>query len=318
MVKRVQLLFLLVISFVLTGCTEERFPAVNPQQSFVAAVNILEPSLQFFDEDGEILSEWLFDQAYTGAALVGDNRVIVYGHQLEQARLYELSSGKLLTELRVEIGTTNAYYDAASDKLFLTNSKTNALSRYAADGKFEQSVKLRNYPMAMTIAQGKLYVVNYKDTVLSVVNSETLEVLEEWPIAKSSNGLLYNEEKQQLWLGGHGEGETSNAYVTAYDLHGQQVQKIHAPLMPIAFSKQDDMIAIISHGTNMLYITDAEGHAKWSLEIAANPFAVTHFADYLIVAGYDDQSLYFIKDGDVVKTVPTQKGPFQLLVREAS
>lgn len=307
-----------MMSLMLVGCTEEHFQAVNSQQSFVATMNILEPSLQFFDEDGKMLSEWLFDKAYTGAALVGENRVIVYGHQLEYARLYELSSGELLNEIETAIGTTNAYYDALSDKLFLTNSKKNELSRYTADGEFEKAVKLRNYPMTMTAVQDLLYVVNYKDTMLSVVNTKTLDVLAEWPIAKSSNGLLYVEEKQELWLGGHGEGMTSNAYVTAYNLTGEQMQKIHAPLMPIAFSKQNKGIAIISHGTNMLYVTDVDGQVKWSLEIAANPFAVAHFQDVLVVAGYDDQSLYFIKDGDIIKTAPTQQGPFQLLVREAS
>lgn len=316
--RSIWLFCLLIISMLLVGCTEEHFSEVDSQQSFIASMNIKEPSLQFFDEEGQLITEWLFDKAYTGAELVGETHIVVYGHQLEKARLYELSSGKLLTEIQTAVGITNAYYDEISDKLFMTNSKTNELNRYAADGTFEKSVKLRNYPMAMTAIKDRLYVVNYKDTVLSVVNIETLEVLEEWKITKSSNGLLYVPEAEELWLGGHGEGMTSNADVIAYNKNGQQVQKIHAPLMPIAFSKNGEEIAIISHGTNMLYVTTLAGQEKWSLEIAANPFAVAHFGSQLVVAGYDDQSLYFIEDGELVTTAHTQKGPFQLLVRETN
>lgn len=316
--RRVQLLVLMMISMILVGCTEARFSEVDPQWSFIATMNILEPSLQFFDEDGQLLTQWQFDKAYTGATLAGKDKVVVYGHQLDNVLLYDLASGELQAEIQTAAGTTNAYYDAKSDKLFLTNSKTNELSRFSADGSFEKSVKLRNYPMAMTAVNNELYVVNYKDTVLSVVNIQTLEVIDEWDIAKSSNGIVYIPEKEQLWLGGHGEGMASNRNVITYEMDGQRGQKIYAPLMPIAFSKQGEEIAIISHGTNMLYVTDVDGKENWSLEIAANPFAVAHFKDYLIVAGYDDQSLYYTKDGNIVKTVRTNAGPFQLLVREVS
>ena len=52
------------------------------------------------------------------------------------------------------------------------------------------------------------------------------------------------------------------------------------------------------------------------MEVSANPFAVAYFNDYIVVAGYDDQTLYFIQQGQVMKQVQTGKGPFQLLVRE--
>ena len=46
------------------------------------------------------------------------------------------------------------------------------------------------------------------------------------------------------------------------------------------------------------------------------PFVVDQFKDYIVVAGYDDHTLYFIKDGQKEKTVDVGKGAFQLLVRE--
>ncbi len=53
-----------------------------------------------------------------------------------------------------------------------------------------------------------------------------------------------------------------------------------------------------------------------SKRLGANPFVVDQFKDYIVVAGYDDHTLYFIKDGQKEKTVDVGKGAFQLLVRE--
>ena len=41
-----------------------------------------------------------------------------------------------------------------------------------------------------------------------------------------------------------------------------------------------------------------------------------YFLGQLVVGGYDDQKVYFIDEGQVVKRVATGKGAFQLLVRE--
>ncbi|MEK4230648.1 YncE family protein [Solibacillus sp. FSL H8-0538] len=301
----------------IAGCSNEHYAEVDPHQSFVASMNILQPSLTIYDKKAKEIATWSFEKAYTGAVLVGYDSILLYGHQLDEADLYELSSGKKLTAIETGLGVTNAYYNDASEQLFITNSRTNELSSYSAQGRLLQSIKLRNYPMSMAASGENLYVINYKDTVLSVVSMKDLQLVDEWDIAKSSHGILVLPEQDSIWIGGHGEGSSPNQSVDIYNLNnGKKVKEVAMPLMPVGFAKQDDEIAVISHGENELYVTDSAGVIKWQAEIGANPFAVAYFKKAIIVAGYDDQTLYFIQDGNVTAEIRTGKGPFQLLVRE--
>ena len=88
------------------------------------------------------------------------------------------------------------------------------------------------------------------------------------------------------------------------------------PLMPVGIAEKDDEVAVISHGENMLYVANLDGEILWQQKVGANPFATAYFADYIVVAGYDDQNIYFLNEHEIVKEVQTDKGPFQLFVRE--
>ncbi|MGN7477902.1 YncE family protein [Solibacillus silvestris] len=289
---------------------------INPHQPFVASVNIIQPSITFYDNSGELIATWPFEKGYTGAALIGFDHVVLYGYQLEKADIVQLSSGKFVRSIDVGAGVTNAYYDEMTSRLFMTNGKTNELASYTDKGILANKVKLRNYPMSMVSAHDCLYVVNYKDTVLSVVHKESLNVVDEWSILSSSQGLFIAEERQELWVGGHGKGNKPNEFVQVYNMAtGQLKNKILLPLMPIAFSQAEGDVVISSHGSNMIYRVTLDGDVLWKREIGANPFAVTQFQDKTVVAGYDDHTLYFLADGEVRKQVQTYKGPFQLLVR---
>lgn len=302
---------------ILVGCSDNHFTPINPHQNFIASINILKPSITFLDQHGEELTTWSFERAYTGGTLIQQDRMLLYGHQLAEADIYELSTGKKIASISTGIGTTNAYYDKELKKFFLTNSKTNAVTSYDLQGNKLYEQKLHNYPMSMTSANGLLYVVNYKDTVLSVLSIEDLQVVDEWSIAKSSHGLLILEEKNEAWLGGHGEGDKPNETIDVYNLQsGEKTAEISMPLMPVGIAQKGEEVAVISHGENKLYVADLEGDIKWEARVGANPFSIVYFKDYIAIAGYDDQTVYFIKDGRVEKSMPTEKGPFQLIVRE--
>lgn len=307
----------IVFLLLLTGCTTNHFQPVNAHQSFVASMNILQPSLTFYDKKGQLIADWSFEEAYTGAVMIKQDLVLLYGHQLTEASIYELSSGKKVATLKTGLGTTNAYFAEEADAIFVTNSRTNQLMRYHLDGQLNGEVKLKNYPMSMIAHGDLLYVINYKDQYLSVVNMHELTVQDEWPIEKSSHGFAINGE--QLFIGGHGEGLKANDTVKVLDVAtGKEQARLQMPLMPIGFAQKDGEIAVVSHGTNMLYVINEVGKERWHLEVGANPFAVQYFHDSIIVAGYDDDKLYFIQEGQVVHEIPVKKGPFQLLVREVS
>lgn len=301
----------------LAGCAEKSYEPIERERSFIASLNIQEPSLDFIDEDGIVLATWLFDKAYSGAILLGDDQVLLYGHQLNNIDVYTISTGEKLYSKKVEIGTTNVYYDDNIKQFFITNSKTNTVTSFDQEGNQLATQQLGNYPMSMTSYRDKLYVINFKDTKLSVLNMKDLTIEQEWPIQKSAHGIAVLEETHELWVGGHGEGSKPNSSVKKYDLTtGQLHGEIDMPLMPVGLKKTKDAVLVVSHGHNELYVADFDGHILWRQEVGANPFVVDQFKDYIVVAGYDDHTLYFIKDGQKEKTVDVGKGAFQLLVRE--
>lgn len=311
-------IFVLVMCiFLLTGCDEQRFTAINPHQEFVASVNILQPSLTFFDQEANKLATWEFEVAYTGGTLIQHDRVLMYGHELTEAHLYELSTGRLVATMECGIGTTNAYYDPQSEQFFMTNSKSNTVTSYDLQGKKLEEQKLYNYPMSMAASDGNLYVINYKDTVLSVLDIKTFNVIDEWDIMKSSHGIAIFDKENSVWIGGHGEGSKPNETIDVYNLTtGEKQSEINMPLMPVGIAKKEDEAAVISHGANTLYVANTEGDILWQQKVGANPFAVVYFADNIVVAGYDDQSIYFLNEHGIINKVQTDKGPFQLFVRE--
>jgi len=315
--KWVFFIFSLVQLIWLAGCTGKSFDPIERDQDFIASLNIQEPSLDFIDGQGNVMATWLFDKAYSGAILLENDRVLLYGHQLNEIDVYTLSTGKKLYSKKVKLGTTNVYYAENEKQFFIANSKTNTVTSFDEKGNELATQKLGNYPMSMAAYKDKLYVINYKDTKLSVLNIENLEVEQEWPIQKSSHGIAILEETNELWMGGHGEGNKPNSSVKKYDLTtGVKKGEIKMPLMPVGLTKTKDAILVVSHGHNELYVADFDGNVKWEQVVGANPFAVNQFKDNIVVAGYDDHTLYFIKEGQVKKTVDVGKGAFQLLVRE--
>ncbi len=309
-------IFLLLIT-VIAGCRDEKFPSINHHQSFVASVNILEPSIIFYNSLGEEIAFWDLKKAYTGATLLQRDRILLYGHQLEEADIYELSSGKKLKSIKTGIGTTNVYYDEKMKKIFITNSERNSVTSFDYKGTKLQELKLRNYPMSMASYKDKLYVVNYKDTIMSVVNMDSLKLEAEWSIAKSSSGIVIIPEEKAIWVGGHGEGERPNQSIDVLNLQtGNLVKEIKVSIMPVGFWRKDDVVYIVNHGANELYAMDLKGNTLWKTEVGANPFAVAFIKNEIVVAGYDDHKLYFLKEGQIQKEISTNKGPFQLLVRE--
>jgi len=311
--------FYLLILGILTACSKSNYVPINPHENFIATVNTINPSLQFYSPTGKELATWQFEYAYTGGVLIQQDRILMYGNQLNEAHIYEISTGRKLKTLEVDIGISNVFYDKESKKFFMANSKTNEISAFDIQGEFIGSLKLRHYPMSMDAYNGKLYVVNFKDTLLSVIDIDPFQVETEWVIPQGSHGVKVIPSKEEVWLGGHGAGAEPNRFVNMYDLNtGQLMKQLELPIMPVAIAERNDQRAIVSHGNSFLYVTDELGEIEKKIQVGANLFSVQFFAEYIVVAGYDDNMLYFIKDGQIAMKKQTLGGPFQLLVREAN
>lgn len=313
--RKIWTLFLLIFTMILGGCEEATYPVIPSEKEFVASVNIQAPSISFIDERGKIFTTWELKEGYTGATLINHQYILLYGYQLKKADVYNLTTGKLEYTLDTGVGITNAIYDENQKKIYLANGKTNRVIVYEEKGKLLKTQKVGNYPMSMMIRDKQLYVINYKDTRLSVLQANTLKPIKEWTIEKSANGMVVVKNKQ-LWIGGHGEGIKPNSSVDIYDIKtGKRISQIHLPMMPVGFAKSKDRIYVISHGDSALSEVSFDGKIMRELEIGANPFTVNIFKGYVVVAGYDDHHTYFLRNGKIVKTINVGKGPFQLLVR---
>lgn len=315
MIVRFKLLGMMLLSGLLVACNHSAYPEIDKETDFIASVNIQEPSIDFIDSTGKQLAVWPLAEAYSGATLLGDDRILLYGHDLEHADIFQLSTGKRLTEVATGEGTTNALYDNNTKLVYLANSWTNTISAYDENGKEHATQKVGKYPMSMIRYNNQLFVVNFKDTMLSVLDAKTLQKQQEWKIPSSSNGLLVVDN--ELWIGGHGSGSTPNDTVIRLDIQtGDMLEKVTLPMMPIAFLKHNKTIYVLSHGENVLHKLDIKGNEISSKEVGANPFTLASFSGHIIVAGYDDHKIYWTDGTEVERSQTVGTGPFQLLVRE--
>lgn len=50
----------------LAGCSEKSFEPIERERNFIASLNIQEPSLDFIDEQGNVIATWLFEKPILG------------------------------------------------------------------------------------------------------------------------------------------------------------------------------------------------------------------------------------------------------------
>ena len=305
---------IVLLIFLLGGCAQPAFESIDPSTNFVASLNIVEGSIDSISTEQKVFETWTLDDTYSGFTLVSDDLLLIYGFTLEEAILVQLSSGKQIATLEVGEGTTFAY--AWKEEIYIANGKENTVTLFNTNGQELAKTTAGNYPMSMTSDGKNLYVVNFKDEVLSVFSLDLTEKTE-WSIPTSSNGLLI--QKDEMWIGGHGAGSSPNRVINRYELAtGKQIGKIEAPMMPINMIKASDgNIYAVSHGSNMIYKISEEGEVLSSVKVGANPFSIATFGDGIVLAGYDDQHIYFIESDKIMNKLQVGEGPFQLLVREA-
>ncbi|MDI2586730.1 MULTISPECIES: hypothetical protein [unclassified Psychrobacillus] len=310
--KKLSILFVL---FLLGACGKPSLPSIDPSEKFVASLNVVEGTIDFISEEQEVMESWQLDAAYTGFTLVSDDLLLLYGFTLEEAVLIQLSTGKQLATLDVREGTTFAY--AYEENIYIANGKENTVSLFDQKGELLAEAATGNYPMSMIAHDGDLYVVNFKDEILSIF-SLNLKEKTKWEIPNSSHGILVSGN--ELWLGGHGAGSSPNRVIKRYNIKtGELLGEIEAPMMPIHMTKAGNgHIFAVSHGSSTVYEISKTGEVLASMKAGANPFSIATFGDNIVLAGYDDHQLYFIKSGKVTNKLQVGKGPFQLVVREVS
>ncbi|TQR19038.1 hypothetical protein [Psychrobacillus vulpis] len=311
-----KILDLLFLSWILVACSDNSYNSIDSSTDFVASLNTLDSSIDFISKDQEVIETWKLDAAYTGFTLVLNDYIFLYGYSLDRAELIQLSTGKKITSFPVHEGTTFAY--AVEDTIYVANGKENTVTSFDIKGNEIAKADAGRYPMSMIADEQYLYVVNFKDTLMSVFSLGDLKLDRTWNIPTSSHGLYLNGD--ELWLGGHGAGSQPNKVIRKYNLVSGELQgEIEAPMMPIDFTDTSDgNIFTVSHGSNNVSEFSKDGELLSSIKVGANPFSIKAFEDCIVVAGYDDHQVYFLQNGKIIEKLKVGKGPFQLVTREVS
>ncbi|MGE7906731.1 YncE family protein [Peribacillus sp. NPDC094092] len=314
-------LFLAIV--LLTGCNSgNAFTKINKSESFLATVNIKDTSLTFINENYHPFAKWDISEPFTGALLLADkDTILLYGKEMEKVQVYSLSAGKLINSWDIGKGIVNMQLLRDGKSIVAVNQSNHSIYFLNKDGEKQDIVKVGKSPL--TVLQGKqanrLYVINFGDTKCSVINLETKKVDFEFPIHSSSTGTLLREEKDEIWIGGHGDGDKVEEDLYIYSAKtGELKNKLKAPTMPIKFLENAEGIFVLSHGTSSLYKLNDQYEVVKSKVVGVNPFEMLNFNEDVVVAGYDSDEVYVMdaETVDVKKTIKVGEGPFQLMLRE--
>ncbi|NKE07306.1 MULTISPECIES: YncE family protein [Mesobacillus] len=305
----------------LSACTFESFESIPKDSSIISTINIKEMTISFYDmEKGEKLPDWAVDRPYIGGLILPDNdTILLYGKSLDTADLYSLSKGKKIASWKTGKGIVNALLVENGAEIAFADQDRDSVRFYNIKGTEVDEIKVEKDPLTLLEAEEKLYAISYNQEMLSIIDTNDKKRLPGFKIHPAAAGALLCREKDELWIGGHGKGTEVEESIHIYDLNnGRLMKEISAPVMPVDFTKDEDDVFVLSHGSNMLYKLGEDGRMKDSLKVGANPFEIDFFADKLIVAGYDSNEVYIIAPDSlsIENTLEVGNGPFQIVTRE--
>jgi len=319
-VKKVMLITIWALLSIVSGCSIDQ-PIIPENKSLAITVNIKDMTLSFVDlEEAKVIETWKMDKPYTGGVLLPDNdSLLLYGKQVETVDIYSLSKGKRINSWETGKGIVEGVLLPDSEELAFSDQDRQSVRFFHFDGKeIEEVVKTGN-PLALIPTNSQLFVVSYNSNKLTIVDLESKEITNQFSIHSAATGAIIQEEKNEIWIGGHGLGSELESYIHVYDSEsGGLKRKISAPIMPINLLHNNDETYVLSHGSNSLYKISDVGVIQEKITVGANPFEMTEYKDQVIVAGYDSNDIHFItkKDLSIGKSVKVGKGPFQIIIRE--
>ncbi|WP_050615289.1 YncE family protein [Bacillus testis] len=299
--------------------TFEKVPRGMP---FIASVNLKDSSITFVDaETNSREMSWQFYEPISGACLLPDqDHLAVYGKEMDAIHIFSLSEGKQTDIWPTGEGIVNMSLLKGGNRLVLVDQTHDEIRLYSLDGKEINAKKVGNQPNSVLEYDGKLYVSNFYDTKLSVLDSRTLQNFPAIGVEKYSSGMAIEPGGRNLWVGGHGAGSELEQNVHIYSLAtGKLVARQNAPTMPVKILTIKDSIFIISHGNSTIYKWEASDKSVQALKVGVNPFEIGTYREMIVVASYDNNRMYMLNSESIriQKTIKTGKGPFQVVVRES-
>lgn len=320
--KYVAKILLVMSIFLLSACQSESYSKISRNLSVLATVNIKDMSISFIDlANGKKVTEWKMSQPYSGGLILPDgDTLLLYGKQVDTIDLYSLEKGKKIKSWDAGKGIVNAKLINNQKEIAFSDQFNHVVHFFSINGKEIIDVKTERNPLTLleNEEKGQLNIISYSSEKMTTIDLKKKKPIKTINIHPSAAGAMYDEEKNEIWIGGHGEGLEPEKNIHVYNDEGKLIRKIHAPVMPVNFVKYNKNIFVLSHGSSTLLKLDSNGKQMKSIVIGANPFEMLIFHNEIIVAGYDSNDIHIVdpKSLTIKKTIKVGKGPFQLIVRE--
>ncbi|UOY92608.1 YncE family protein [Ectobacillus sp. JY-23] len=292
----------------LGGCSGNHFAPVT-QSNLLITSNIKEGSISFIDPKAhKLLTTWKTNKAMMGTLLLPDgDTLLLYGKQLEKVYTYSLAKGREIGEWATGEGIANAVL--MGNEVVFANQHNDTVDVYSLTGKKTAEIAVGHQPLTM-LADKRLYVLNFQDTKMSVVDIEKRTVTDTLSIPFSSVGGEVVED--EVWIGGHGNGQEVNESIHIYDTKGMK-RSIAAPMMPVGFAMDEDYVYVLSHGSATLRKINRNTYQEeGSVQVGSNPFAVKLTNGRIYVASYDSDEICIVDPErmQLTDTIEVGKGPF--------
>ncbi|QED48281.1 YncE family protein [Cytobacillus dafuensis] len=318
-----RILFIIIAGVFLSSCSNTRYPSIPEDISIAATVNIKDMSVSFINLDSmEKIADWKLEKPYTGALILPDNdTIILYGKQVETVDLYSLKSGRAVGSWNTGKGIVNGKYLQTTSQIAFVDQNLNKIRFFDLNGEEASQINTELNPLTILESEKSkiLYVLSFNKEKLTVIDLIKKEKKASFPIHPSAAGAWLNEDKNELWIGGHGAGEEVEKDIHVYDsVTGDFKYKIPAPSMPVNFLESNNNVFVLSHGSSMLYKLNEDGEVLDSMIVGANPFEMVFTDRKIMIAGYDSNDVHFVDPDNlkIIKTIPVGKGPFQIVLRE--
>lgn len=322
--SKIRWMIVFVIPLLLTSCQLKQYEKIDSKTSQVIVVNLLENSLSFYEEETRSeVAKWIMPYTFTGATLLPDRKtILLYGKHLKRIYLYDVTTGREVGRWKTGEGIVNVQISNDHSRLYLANQQNDTIQVRTLAGKMVKEIRVGDGPLTILeySQREELYIINFHNPLISVINSDTLEVKKEIQSKPASVGAVLIEMLGELWTGGHGPGLEAENAVTIYSIDtGEIKQEVKAPIMPVDLEKYGDYVYVVSHGSNQLRkIHMNTKKVVATIEVGANPFEISIINNLIYCASYDSNEIIVVDpiSMKIVGSMKAGKGPFQILYKK--
>ncbi|BAU27914.1 YVTN family beta-propeller protein [Aneurinibacillus soli] len=316
---------LLFLAIGVTGCGFRSFAAVPLEKDVLIVASTQSRMVSFLQADtGEVLAQWKPSFAFNRLLLLPDHHsVLLYHKNEEQAHVIDMRDGQEKAVWKIGTGIVNAVASADGKTIYLADRDRGMVRFYGLDGQERAAVKVGSYPLTIIPdSNGKwIYVYDLHEAKGYTVDAKAGRVTRTFAVNESPMGGLFIPKRQELWVGGHGEGDVPEESITVLNaVTGQKQGEIQAPSMPVEFVQyNEDTVFVLSHGSSTLRrIRVTDRAVTGTLPLGTSPFGMAAGREHLYISSFEGGQVYVVdpKQMKVIKTVRVGGGPMQLFVRE--